>query len=361
MKPKYLLGILAMPFSMASAQVGDLGYSSQPSDNAPVDDLIFYGELMDMSFGYAVDDTVADFTVYDFEGNALTLSEELAGDRPVVIINGSVSCIRFRDTFDTSNNAQEFFPTRQFMQNHSDDINWIFVYGVEAHPTDGDFPSNCPPTINTDTAVVQPALYGERRWAAHNWEESEQHNFPLHVYVDNPDNGLYNNYFGRPFGMLALDCAGKVIFRGDWVTSFFLDASNVQAMENWVANFSCTEDGNGDGNGDGDGDGNGNGDGNGDGNFDGPSDVFSGGEVNSAVNVEQEVKAEFMIYPNPNSGRSFQISGMPDGTWIRVYSLTGQEVYAGAIRAGSIALPTDLGAGSYIVSVLNTSTMLMLR
>ena len=353
MKPKYLLGLFVMPFGVALGQVGDLGYSSQPSDDTPVDDLIYYGELMDMSFGYAVDDTVADFTVYDFEGNALTLSEELAGDRPVVVINGSVSCIRFRDTFDTANNAQEFFPTRQFLQNHSDDINWIFVYGVEAHPTDGDFPSNCPPTINTDTAVVQPSLYGERRWAAHNWEESEQHNFPMHVYADNPDNGIYNNYFGRPFGMLALDCAGKVVFRGDWVTSFFLDASNVQAMEDWVANFSCsdTETGNG----------NGNGDGNGDGSFDGPSDGFSVEGVNSVVTVEQEVKDEFMIYPNPNTGRNFQISGMPDGTWVRVYNLTGQEVYAGPIRAASISLPTELGAGSYIVSAMNSSTMLMLR
>lgn len=349
MKPKYFLGLFFMPCSVLMAQVGDLGYASQPSDAEPVDDLIFYGELMDMSFGYAVDDTVADFTVYDFEGNALTLSEELAGDKPVVIVNGSVSCIRFRDTFDTANNAQEFFPTRQFMQDHSDDINWIFIYGVEAHPTDGDFPSNCPPTINTDTAVVQPSFYGERRWAAHNWEESEQHNFPMHVYIDNPDNGIYNNYFGRPFGMLALDCAGKVVFRGDWVTSFFLEGSNVQAMEDWVANFSCT--GTGDGNG------------NGDGNYDGPLDGFYGSEVNSAVSVEQTVNEAFRIFPNPNSGDMLQISGLTDGTWVQIHSLTGQEIHSGPINSATIEPHSKLSAGTYIVSAPqhSLSTLLMVH
>ena len=142
MKNLYLTGWFLMSFAMAWGQVGDLGWAQQPADLHHVDSLPDYGPYMDMSGGYALGDTVADFTVYDFDGNALTLSEELAGDKPVVLINGSVSCIRFRDTYDMSNTAQEFFATRSFFDEHADDFNWIYIYGVEAHPTDGNCPSN---------------------------------------------------------------------------------------------------------------------------------------------------------------------------------------------------------------------------
>ena len=62
----------------ASAQYGSFGEDNCPSDSTAVDDLIFYGEMLDMSNGYQVGETVFDFTVYDFDGNALNLYEELS-------------------------------------------------------------------------------------------------------------------------------------------------------------------------------------------------------------------------------------------------------------------------------------------
>ena len=193
--------------------------------------------------GYNVGDTVFDFTAYDFDGNPINLYDQLAGQRPVVLVSGSVSCIRFRNVFDPLIPGQEVWAARTFIYDHQEDFNWIFIYGVEAHPTDGNCPSNCPPTINTDTAVVQPAVYSERRWAMHDWENSPEHDLPFTMYADNPDNSIYNNFFQRPFGLLALNCDGTVGIRADWVTSFFLDVSNEEELMLFRQNYtSCQID-----------------------------------------------------------------------------------------------------------------------
>ena len=231
-RARHILATLlaGMACTLSVAQYGDFGLAEQPADTAAVDDIIYYGDYMDMSGGYNVGDTVFDFTAYDFDGNPINLYDQLAGERPVVLVSGSVSCIRFRNVFDPLVPGQEVWAARTFIYDHQDDFNWIFIYGVEAHPTDGNCPSNCPPTINTDTAVVQPAVYSERRWAMHDWENSTEHDMPFTMYADNPDNSIYNNFFQRPFGLLALNCDGTVGIRADWVTSFFLDISNEEEL-----------------------------------------------------------------------------------------------------------------------------------
>ena len=235
--------LICIACTVATAQYGDFGLPEQPADTASVDDIIFYGDYMDMSGGYQVNDTVYNFTVYDFDGNPVELYDELAGPKPVVLVSGSVSCIRFRNVFDPSLPGQEVWSARNFIYDHIEDYNWIFIYGVEAHPTDGNCPSNCPPTVNTDTAVVQPSIYAERRWAMHDWLESPIHDFPFTMYADNPDNAVYNTFFQRPFGMIGLNCDGTVAIRSDWVTNFFADSDNVDAMLDFWLNYNmCTID-----------------------------------------------------------------------------------------------------------------------
>ena len=216
-----------------TAQYGTFGEATCPEDSAAVDDIIYYGELLDMSGGYSSGDTVFDFTVYDFDGNPLNLYTELSGEKPVVLINGSVSCLRFRGTFEPDNNGQEYLAARNYLEDHINDYNWIFIYGVEAHPPDGNCPSNCPPTVSNDTTVVQPPFYGDRRYAVRGWEDSPEHDFPFTMYADNPNNAVYNNFFQRPFGIVAINCDGTVALRGDWVNSFFMDATNVSALNEW--------------------------------------------------------------------------------------------------------------------------------
>jgi hypothetical protein len=221
------------------SQYGDFGLAEQPTDDQIVDDLIFYGEENDMSGGYAVGDTVSDFTVYDHAGNSLNLYEELSGDKPVVLINGSVSCIRFRNAFNAEEGSQLYYAVGQFIEETQDLFNYIFVYGIEAHPTDGNCPSNCPNVILTDTTVTQAPDYGYRRGSLYSWTSAPEFNFPYSLYADNPDNAVYNNFFERPFGLLGIQCDGTVALRGDWVTEFLI--GNSDQLEAWQSTYtSCT-------------------------------------------------------------------------------------------------------------------------
>jgi hypothetical protein len=361
----------------ASAQYGSFGEDSCPEDSTAVDDLIYYGEMLDMSNGYQVGETVFDFTVYDFDGNSLNLYEELSGDKPVVLINGSVSCLRFRGTFEPGNNGQQYLAARNYLEDHHDDVNWIFIYGVEAHPTDGNCPSNCPPTVSNDTTVVQPPFYVNRRWAARGWEESPEHDFPFTMYADNPNNAVYNNFFQRPFGMLAIDCDGTVALRGDWVNSFFMSASSVAQLDLWRSSHTtCSidweeEEDNGEGNendsNDEDSDDDGNDDGNDDvgnddegnddegnddegnddegnddeGNDDegndendddagldeGPTEALTGENTTGGATsgISSETIKQLVVYPNPTQGE-FQVSGMTTPSRIMLLDIGGRVI-----------------------------------
>lgn len=228
--------VLFMPAAIF-AQYGDFGLSEQPADTQLVNPLIDFGEMLDFSHGYHVGDTVYDFTVYDFNGNPLNLYNELAGEKPVVLVSGSVSCLRFRGVFEVPV-SQTYFNSQQFLNEHADDFNWIFIYGVEAHPTDGNCPSNCPPTTSNDTTVLQHPDYHYRRWAVETWEVAQDHDFPFTMYCDNPDNAVYNNFFGRPFGLVAINCDGTVAHRGDWFNQF-IDTKGDDLLE-WKESYtSC--------------------------------------------------------------------------------------------------------------------------
>ena len=373
--------LVFLSVSSAQAQYGSFGKDTCPADSIAVDDIIYYGEMLDMSNGYQVGDN---------------LYTELSGQKPVVLINGSVSCLRFRGTFEPDNNGQQYAAARNYLESHADDINWIFIYGVEAHPTDGNCPSNCPPTVSNDTTVVQPPFYVNRRYAVHGWEESPEHDFPFTMYADNQDNAVYNNFFQRPFGMVAINCDGTVALRGDWVNSFFMDSGSVAELNIWRTDSNtCTIDwtpednsdddesngtndgtndgGNGadddtdedDGNGTGDddddtdqGDGDGtdeNEDDNGtdeneDGNgtddddtdqgdtdedetdddtptYDGPSEAIGSGtgQEGSASNIFNEKPLELLVYPNP--AKSYvQIEGLNDEAQLHLIDISGRIV-----------------------------------
>jgi hypothetical protein len=325
MKRILLIGLLLQSVFILHAQYGDFGMPEQPNDMDAVDDLIFYGDLNDMSGGYHVGDTVFNFTVYDFDGNSIELYEELAGEKPVVIINGSVSCLRFRNAFNTLESHQSYFVVSEFIENTQDMFNYIFVYGIEAHPTDGNCPSNCPPTTSTDTTVVQSADYAYRRWSLDSWNSAPEFNFPYNLYADNPDNAVYNNFFQRPFGFLGIQCDGTVAFRGDWVFNFLLEGNNQEQLLAWQNSFeTCSIDwpGEGDGNDDDDGNDDGNDD---DDLFDLPSHAFEGMESGGANATATYSNQEIRVYPNPaNSNLTIASSGPIEA--VEWFNLSGQRL-----------------------------------
>jgi len=369
-----LIAIALTGTQQCVAQYGTFGEDTCPEDSAAVDDIIYYGELLDMSGGYLTGDTVFDFTVYDFDGNPLNLYTELSGEKPVVLINGSVSCLRFRGTFEPDNNGQQYVAARNYLEEHINDYNWIFIYGVEAHPTDGNCPSNCPPTVSNDTTVVQPPFYVDRRWAVRGWEDSPEHDFPFTMYADNPNNAVYNNFFQRPFGMVAINCDGTVAMRGDWVNSFFMNSTNVTALNEWrLESNPCSiewtpdddgtdDDGTDDDGTDDDGtdDDGTDDDGTDDDDTpldDGPSLALTGGNQNDEVvsNSFIEAPSNLKIYPNPAQDL-LQIEGLENAARVLLIDISGRELMD--VESTDQMLRIDASAfspGPYILIVLEES------
>jgi hypothetical protein len=378
---------------LCTAQYGSFGEAACPEDSAAVDDIIYYGELLDMSGGYDTGDTVFDFTVYDFDGNSLNLYTELSGSKPVVLINGSVSCLRFRGTFEPDNNGQEYLAARNYLEEHANDYNWIFIYGVEAHPTDGNCPSNCPPTVSNDTTVVQPPYYVNRRWAVRGWEDSPEHDFPFTMYADNPNNAVYNNFFQRPFGIVAINCDGTVAMRGDWVNSFFMNGTNLSALNEWrLESNACSidwapdnegtdddgtdvdgtdddgtdDDGtDDDGTDDDDTDDDGTDDDGTDGDGtdddtpldDGPSEALTGGNENNEVvsNGFIEGSSDLKIYPNPVRGL-VQIEGLENAARVVLIDISGRALLDFESNDQVIRIDASVfSPGPYIVIVKEAS------
>jgi len=369
-----LIAIALTGTQQCVAQYGTFGEDTCPEDSAAVDDIIYYGELLDMSGGYLTGDTVFDFTVYDFDGNPLNLYTELSGEKPVVLINGSVSCLRFRGTFEPDNNGQQYVAARNYLEEHINDYNWIFIYGVEAHPTDGNCPSNCPPTVSNDTTVVQPPFYVDRRWAVRGWEDSPEHDFPFTMYADNPNNAVYNNFFQRPFGMVAINCDGTVAMRGDWVNSFFMNSTNVTALNEWrLESNPCSiewtpdddgtdDDGTDDDGTDDDGtdDDGTDDDGTDDDDTpldDGPSEALTGGNLNNEVvsNGFIQGSSDFKIYPNP-ARDLVQIEGLENDARVLLIDMSGRALLD--VESTDQVLRIDASAfspGPYIVIVHEAS------
>ncbi len=222
MKRPLLLCVGLFFIALASnGQYLDYGRATQPDDAEIIDPLPYYGEELEFEFGYHVGDEVGDFTVYDFDGNSFNLYETLSNGKPTFLMSGSASCIRFTDAFHNINSMLfNYGPLKDLIANHIDDFNWAIIYGVEAHPGEGECPSNCPPGYLNDTLVVQHPDYLYRRYALKDLVESPAHEFPIPMYADNPDNAVYNNFFARPFGAVIIDCNGEVVMRGDWAQQF---------------------------------------------------------------------------------------------------------------------------------------------
>ena len=334
------LGVLVclVVSAVGMSQYGTMGWDQQPADDAPIDGLLNHGELNDMSGGYAVGDTVRNFIAYDVDGNAVDLYAKLSGSRPVIVANGSVTCNRFRDVFDEDVTSSEFTVSRDFIFAHQAEFDWVFIYGVEAHPTVGECPSNCPPVTTTDTTVVQATTYGERRSAVNTWNNADHIAFPFNFYADNPDNSIYNTFFERPSGWVALNCDGTVARRGEWLMFSLIDPAVQADLLEWRSSYQgCTID------------------------WEppvapvdpGPSVQLSGASGSVALGTNDATREGAYVYPNPTSGAVFVAVDEP-GQMV-LWNAIGQPVSDARLMAGRNALDFgDLPTGVY-TAVITTS------
>ena len=100
-----------------------------------------------------VGDTMADFKLYDINGDSIILSDVLNSGKRVLMISGSYTCPIFRDHMTDLNAVSAQF---------SNDIACFVVYTVEAHPTGSPMPysGNVNPT---NPPYSQPQTYAQRK------------------------------------------------------------------------------------------------------------------------------------------------------------------------------------------------------
>lgn len=215
-----------------------LGLDVMPLPTDSIDPLPYSGQANDFSGGYAIGDTVADFHLWSLNGAEFVLSNEVEADKPTIIFNGSITCIRFQNDWNPMVAPGVF----EWVYEHLDDFNWVPVYTGEAHALDiENCPSNCPdlPIAGPHGQyVLQHRTYQDRLDAAQVVQDFMTPEADLgwqwpfdDLLIDGPNNIIYEHFFLRPAGIVVINCDGIVTARGDWLGNYILNPENQAVLE----------------------------------------------------------------------------------------------------------------------------------
>ena len=219
-----------------------LGLDVMPLPTDSVDALPYSGQANDFSGGYAIGDTVANFHIWSLDGEEMVLSNSVEAEKPTVIFNGSITCIRFQNDWNPALSPAAF----QWVTEYFDEFNWIPVYTGEAHALDiENCPSNCPdlPIAGPHGQyILQHRTYDERLDAAQVVQDFMTPEADLgwswpfaDIWIDPPNNIIYEHFFLRPAGIVVIDCNGIVVARGDWFGNYLTNPENQLALESLIS------------------------------------------------------------------------------------------------------------------------------
>ncbi|MCH8822671.1 MAG: redoxin domain-containing protein [Planctomycetes bacterium] len=156
---------------------------------------------LDAAKGPNVGDEAPDFELTDLDENTLSLSS-LRG-KPVVIEFGSYTCPVFR---------RKVTALADLRSEYGDDVQWIMIYTLEAHPTDGRV---APVNTRAGIEIPQHTSFEKRLECAKLC--AEKLDLKLHVLVDGYQNKVTDAYSGRPNRGYVLDAEGKVVSKQVWI------------------------------------------------------------------------------------------------------------------------------------------------
>ena len=201
---------------IGSAQVQllpSIGLSSQPIDTDSICTIVPRTQgnpWIPVSAG----DTMADFTLWDINGDSISLSSVLNSGKRVLIVSGSYTCPIFRNHMTDLNAVSAQFGSQ---------IECFVVYTLEAHPTGSPMPSSG--AINpTNPPYHQPLTYGNRKLIVQdllngiNGPPSGNYipvsvNVP--IYIDGPCNEWWQ-YYNSPNNAYLIDTNGVVFAYHKW-------------------------------------------------------------------------------------------------------------------------------------------------
>lgn len=155
----------------------------------------------DPAQGPKVGDKAPDFELIALDENKLSLSSLLG--KPVVIEFGSYTCPVFRRKVES---------LASLRSEYGDDVHWIMIYTLEAHPTDGWAIS-----INSQSGINLPQHTSFEKRLESAKLCKEKLDLKLHVLVDGFENKVTDAYGGRPNRGFVIDAEGKVVSRQAWI------------------------------------------------------------------------------------------------------------------------------------------------
>lgn len=171
-------------------------------------------------------DTMADFTLYDISGNAVTLSSVLNTGKRVLMIAGSYTCPIFRNHMTELNAVAAQF---------GNDIECFAVYQVEAHPTGSVMPSSG--NVNpTNPPYYQPNTYGQRKANLQDMINGVGTGsyvpvpISVPIYIDGPCNEWWE-YYNGPNNAYLIDTNGVLFAYHIWFSNS--NPPNGQATNIW--------------------------------------------------------------------------------------------------------------------------------
>lgn len=198
--------------AQGSALLPSIGLSSVPED---ADTICTIPIVAGHNRGYRdagpmLGDPVPDFTLYDPDGNAFTLSEALRSGKPVLLINGSYTCPVFREKMTLIN---------EVMGDYGDKLVVALIYTLEAHPLADTsvyygYVNTSKPNYDDGVLYRQPRTYGERKRVAADMLAALQVDAP--VYIDGPCNEWWNVFGPAPNNAFLIDTAGRVFAKHGW-------------------------------------------------------------------------------------------------------------------------------------------------
>ena len=161
-----------------------------------------------------VGDTMADFTLWDINGDSVTLSELLNSGKRVLMVAGSYTCPIFRNHMPDLNAVAAQFGNQ---------IECFAVYEVEAHPTGSPQPSsgnlnpsnppyNQPNTNGERKSNLQDLLNGANGPPAGNYIPVP---VSVPIYIDGPCNEWWQ-YYNGPNNAYLIDTNGVLFAYHNW-------------------------------------------------------------------------------------------------------------------------------------------------
>ncbi len=186
-----------------------IGLNQAPQSSDPICPIQNYLGNFDDS-GYHIGDTVNDFTLYNKDNLALSLSETLKKGKPVLLISSSYTCWVFRDNIAAIN---------QLYSEYKDQLEIFVIYTVEAHPDKDISPyfgrvNTGANNIKDGILYRQPVLYGDRLQIIEDLLIQQTLDVPL--FIDGPCNEWWYHFGPAPNNATLIDPNGVVQIKHAW-------------------------------------------------------------------------------------------------------------------------------------------------